>query len=47
MRIIIFVDEETGEMWYYIAQDGDPIPAIVESKAIRSEDSDEDEDVTH
>ena len=47
MKIVIIEDVETGEIWYYIVHDGDAMPSIVESKTIRSENSDEDEDVTH
>ena len=47
MRIIIFVDEETGEMWYYILREGEEMPVIIEKHAIGGREDENDEESVH
>lgn len=45
MKIVIMLDEETGEMWYYILEKGQPEPIIIEP--IKRGENDEDSESVH
>ena len=42
MRIIVILDEKTGETWYYILESDKPESVIIDSENIKEKEDDVD-----